>query len=27
VAVFWMSILVVPAIVFGTGVYTWWRKR
>ena len=26
-AVFWMSILVVPAIVFGTGFYTWWRKR
>jgi len=26
-AMFWMSVLVIPAIVFGTGVYTWWRKR
>ena len=26
-AVLWMSLLVVPALVFGTGVYTWWRKR
>jgi ABC-type uncharacterized transport system involved in gliding motility auxiliary subunit len=26
-AVLVMSLLVVPAIVFGTGVYTWWRKR
>jgi ABC-type uncharacterized transport system involved in gliding motility auxiliary subunit len=26
-ALFWMSLLVIPAIVFGTGVYTWWRKR
>jgi ABC-type uncharacterized transport system involved in gliding motility auxiliary subunit len=22
-----MSIFIVPAIVFGTGVYTWWRRR
>src|SRR5947207_6718375 len=26
-AVLWMSLLVVPALVFGTGVLTWWRKR
>ena len=26
-AALWMSLLVIPAIVFGTGVYTWWRKR
>ena len=26
-ATFWMSLLVIPAIVFGTGVYTWWKKR
>ena len=26
-AVLWMSLLVIPAVVFGTGVYTWWRKR
>ncbi len=22
-----LSLLVVPALVFGTGVYTWWRRR
>ena len=22
-----MSLLVIPALVFGTGVWTWWRKR
>jgi ABC-type uncharacterized transport system involved in gliding motility auxiliary subunit len=26
-AVFWMSLVFIPAIVFGTGVFTWWRKR
>jgi ABC-type uncharacterized transport system involved in gliding motility auxiliary subunit len=26
-AVLWMSLLVVPGLVFGTGVWTWWRKR
>jgi ABC-type uncharacterized transport system involved in gliding motility auxiliary subunit len=26
-ATLWMSLLVIPALVFGTGVYTWWRKR
>ena len=24
---FWMSIVLVPAIVFGAGAYTWWRRR
>jgi gliding motility-associatede transport system auxiliary component len=23
----WLSLLVIPAAVFGTGVYTWWRRR
>jgi len=23
----WLSLLVIPAFVFGTGVYTWWRRR
>jgi len=26
-ATLWASLLVIPALVFGTGVYTWWRKR
>jgi ABC-type uncharacterized transport system involved in gliding motility auxiliary subunit len=26
-AVLWMSLLAIPALVFGTGVYTWWRRR
>ncbi len=26
-AVFWMSLLLIPACVFGAGVYTWWRRR
>jgi ABC-type uncharacterized transport system involved in gliding motility auxiliary subunit len=24
---FWLSIVLVPAAVMGTGVYTWWRRR
>lgn len=24
---FWMSVLLIPALVFGTGAYTWWRRR
>ena len=24
---FWLSIVVIPAIVLGTGVFTWWRRR
>jgi ABC-type uncharacterized transport system involved in gliding motility auxiliary subunit len=23
----WLSLLVVPALVFGTGIYGWWRRR
>ena len=23
----WLSLLGFPAIVFGTGIYTWWRRR
>jgi ABC-type uncharacterized transport system involved in gliding motility auxiliary subunit len=23
----WLSLLVLPACIFGTGVYTWWRRR
>jgi ABC-type uncharacterized transport system involved in gliding motility auxiliary subunit len=23
----WLSLLVVPAVVFGTGIFTWWRRR
>jgi ABC-type uncharacterized transport system involved in gliding motility auxiliary subunit len=25
--VFLLSIVVIPALVFGTGFYTWWRRR
>jgi ABC-type uncharacterized transport system involved in gliding motility auxiliary subunit len=25
--IIWLSLLVLPAAVFGTGVYTWWRRR
>jgi hypothetical protein len=24
---FWLSIVLVPAIVLGSGIYTWWRRR
>jgi ABC-type uncharacterized transport system involved in gliding motility auxiliary subunit len=23
----WLSILIIPGFIFGTGVYTWWRRR
>jgi ABC-type uncharacterized transport system involved in gliding motility auxiliary subunit len=23
----WLSLLFIPAIIFGTGVYNWWRRR
>jgi ABC-type uncharacterized transport system involved in gliding motility auxiliary subunit len=23
----WLSLVVVPAVIFGTGIYTWWRRR
>jgi ABC-type uncharacterized transport system involved in gliding motility auxiliary subunit len=25
--VFWLSIVLVPAIVLGAGIFTWWRRR
>jgi len=25
--IMWLSLLIVPGSVFGTGVYTWWRRR
>ena len=25
--VFWLSIVLVPAVVLGAGIYTWWRRR
>ena len=26
-AVMWLSLLVIPGVVFGSGVYTWWKRR
>ena len=23
----WLALLVIPAFIFGTGVYSWWRRR
>ena len=23
----WLSLLIVPGAIFGTGVYSWWRRR
>jgi ABC-type uncharacterized transport system involved in gliding motility auxiliary subunit len=23
----WLSLLIVPAVIFGTGIYSWWRRR
>jgi gliding motility-associatede transport system auxiliary component len=23
----WLSLLLVPGFIFGTGIYTWWRRR
>jgi ABC-type uncharacterized transport system involved in gliding motility auxiliary subunit len=25
--VMWLSLLIIPACIFGSGVYTWWRRR
>jgi len=25
--VIWLSLLLIPGAVFGTGIYTWWRRR
>ena len=27
VGMFWITIVVIPAIVLGAGVFTWWRRR
>jgi gliding motility-associatede transport system auxiliary component len=24
---FWLSIVIIPCAIFGSGVYTWWRRR
>jgi ABC-type uncharacterized transport system involved in gliding motility auxiliary subunit len=23
----WLSLLVIPGFIFGSGVYTWWQRR
>jgi ABC-type uncharacterized transport system involved in gliding motility auxiliary subunit len=23
----WLALLIVPAVIFGTGVFSWWRRR
>jgi ABC-type uncharacterized transport system involved in gliding motility auxiliary subunit len=23
----WLSLLIVPAVIFSTGIYNWWRRR
>jgi ABC-type uncharacterized transport system involved in gliding motility auxiliary subunit len=25
--VFWLSIVIIPMFVFGSGIYSWWRRR
>jgi len=25
--IFWLSIVIIPGIIFASGVYTWWRRR
>ena len=25
--IIWLSLLIIPGSIFGTGVYTWWRRR
>lgn len=25
--IIWLSLLIIPGFVFGTGVFTWWRRR
>jgi ABC-type uncharacterized transport system involved in gliding motility auxiliary subunit len=25
--IMWLSLLVIPGFIFGSGVYTWWRRR
>jgi gliding motility-associatede transport system auxiliary component len=23
----WLSLLIIPGLIFGSGVYSWWRRR
>ena len=23
----WLALVVIPAFIFGSGLYTWWRRR
>jgi len=25
--IIWLSLLIIPGFIFGSGVYTWWRRR
>ena len=25
--IMWLALLIIPACIFGTGIYTWWRRR
>src|ERR1700747_478914 len=25
--IMWLSLLVIPGVIFGSGVYSWWRRR
>ena len=25
--IFGLALLIIPACIFGTGIYTWWRRR
>jgi ABC-type uncharacterized transport system involved in gliding motility auxiliary subunit len=25
--IIWLSLVVIPCFIFGTGIYTWWRRR
>jgi ABC-type uncharacterized transport system involved in gliding motility auxiliary subunit len=23
----WLALLIIPGVIFGSGVYNWWRRR
>ena len=25
--IMWLSLLIIPGLIFGSGVYSWWRRR
>ena len=25
--IMWIALLIIPACIFGSGIYTWWRRR